>query len=123
MKRLDCVHDVDRCISSKGKRMENKIKSAFFAILLCACMCVCVCVCVCVFVCVCVHVFACAFISFYRKCFHLSKFMSGANIYVQVSNIMLRTFADLLPQNFPHIRLYLQNSEIPSHSPTKIKIM
>ena len=26
MKRLDCGHDVDRCVSSKKKRTENKIK-------------------------------------------------------------------------------------------------
>ena len=26
MERLDCAHGVDRCISSKKKRMENKIK-------------------------------------------------------------------------------------------------
>ena len=26
MKRLGCAHGVDRCVSSKKKRMENKIK-------------------------------------------------------------------------------------------------
>ena len=26
MKRLDCVHGVDRCVSSKKKRTENKMK-------------------------------------------------------------------------------------------------
>ena len=26
MKQLDCAHGVDRCISSKKKRTENKIK-------------------------------------------------------------------------------------------------
>ena len=26
MKRLDCTHGVDRCVSSKKKRMENTIK-------------------------------------------------------------------------------------------------
>ena len=33
VKRLDCVHGVDRCISSKRKRMENKIKEVIFVVL------------------------------------------------------------------------------------------
>ena len=33
MKRLDCVHGVDCCISSKRKRLENKIKEMIFAVL------------------------------------------------------------------------------------------
>ena len=32
MKRLDCVHGVDRCISSKRKRMENKIEEVIFVV-------------------------------------------------------------------------------------------
>ena len=33
MERLDCVHGVDSCISSKRKRMENKIKEVIFVVL------------------------------------------------------------------------------------------
>ena len=33
MKQLDCVHGVNGCISSKRKRMENKIKEVIFAVL------------------------------------------------------------------------------------------
>ena len=32
MKRLDCVHGVDRCISSKRKRMENKVKEVRYVV-------------------------------------------------------------------------------------------
>ena len=31
--QLDCVHGVNGCISSKRKRMENKIKEVIFAVL------------------------------------------------------------------------------------------
>ena len=73
----------------------------------------------CVHVCVC----PCAFISFYRKGLLLSKLMSKANINVQVSDIILRTLAYLLLQNFPHLRLHLQNSEIPAQLPAGIKLI
>ena len=33
MKRLDCVHGVDRCISSKRKGMENKVKEVRYVVL------------------------------------------------------------------------------------------
>ena len=33
MKRLDCAHGVDRCISSKRKRMENKVKEVRYVVL------------------------------------------------------------------------------------------
>ena len=33
MKRLDCVHGVDRCISSKRKRMKNKVKEVRYVVL------------------------------------------------------------------------------------------
>ena len=33
MKWLDCMHSVDRCISSKRKRIENKIKDVIFVVL------------------------------------------------------------------------------------------
>ena len=33
MKRLDCVHGMDPCISSKRKRMENKIKEVISVVL------------------------------------------------------------------------------------------
>ena len=32
MRQLDCVHGMDRCISSKRKRMENKIKEVIFVV-------------------------------------------------------------------------------------------
>ena len=87
------------------------ITTAFIAILLCLYMCVCVCAC------------ACALISFFRKGLLLSKLMSRANINAQISDIMLQTLADLLPQNFPHLRLYLQISEIPAKQLTQIKMI
>ena len=33
MKRLDCVYGVDRCISSKRKRMGNKVKEVRYVVL------------------------------------------------------------------------------------------
>ena len=49
--------------------------------------------------------------------------MSEANINVQVSDIMLRTLADLHLQNFTHFRLHFQNFEILAQLPTGIKII
>ena len=34
MKGLDCVHGVDRCSSSKKKRIENKIKEVIIFVVL-----------------------------------------------------------------------------------------
>ena len=95
------------------------IRTAFIAILLC------VSVCACVYLCkrVCSYVYARAFVYFYCKWLLLPKLMSETNIYVQVSDIILRTIADLLTQNFPHLCLHLQNSEIPTQQSTGIKII
>ena len=87
------------------------------------CLCVCVCVCVCVCNRVSLYVRACAFISFYPKWLLQSKLMLGANINVQVSDVLLQILADLRPQNFPHLRLHLQNSEIPTQQSTGIKMI
>ena len=75
------------------------------------------------YVCMCVCACACALISFFRKGLLLSKLMSRANINAQISDIMLQTLADLLPQYFPHLRLYLQISEIPAKQLTQIKMI